>query len=75
MGRSILLTWYVRSIRERTDPVQILEMRSPDVRAELYANALKMGKKSSNETRAALFRMRLCVAILAWRLLIADTYA
>jgi hypothetical protein len=41
---------------------QVIEMTTPDPRKELFANALKVGKSTSDTTRAALTRMRLCVS-------------
>jgi hypothetical protein len=36
-------------------------MKAPDPRAELYANAMKVGRETSDMTRAALLHMRLYV--------------
>lgn len=40
---------------------KVLVMKSPNPRAELFTNALKVGKETSDSTRAALLRMKLWV--------------
>ena len=60
-GRIDLVDLVCSLDRDLTDAAQVLEMKSPDARAELFTSALRMGKESSDTTRAALLRMRLCV--------------